>query len=168
MAQRSLRTCAAFDAVVQENLRIPRESGSCPLVVIVERDIPYTAYGHDVGEVKHVRHVTGSHACLTLTRTARPSRHPRRRGGTPGVRLKPHLWRHAWRRGLGCCKGSYWRTLAWRQGLSIAWGAQEAMAEEIQTRTAKHLAFQHLQTIDVPLDWAKPRHDLLYASASLS
>jgi len=28
------------------------------------------------------------------------------------------------------------------------------MAEEIQTRTAKHRAFQHLQTIDVPLDWA--------------
>jgi hypothetical protein len=81
-------------------------SGSGPLLVIVEREVPYTAYGHDVREVKHVRHATGSHACTTLTRTARPSRWPRRRSGTPGVIPQPHLWRHASLRGLGFCKGS--------------------------------------------------------------
>lgn len=40
------------------------------------------------------------------------------------------------------------------QGLSLSWGAQAATAEESQTRPAKHLAFQHLQTIAVALDWA--------------
>src|SRR5215471_9662820 len=80
--------------------------GSCPILVIVEREVLYTAYGHHVGEVKHVRHATGSHACSTLTRTAWPSRRPRRRGGTPGVRPKPPHWRHAWLRGLDLGRGA--------------------------------------------------------------
>ena len=32
-------------------------------------------------------------------------------------------------------------------------GQQEATAEEIEVRPAKHLAFQHLETVNVPLDW---------------
>src|SRR5215510_15221587 len=44
--------------------------------------------------------------------------------------------------------------LAWHQGLSISWGAHEAAAEEIEMRTAKHLALQHLQTVEVAFDGA--------------
>src|SRR5215813_7361494 len=81
----------AVDSKQAENLSVGKTKsyGSCPILVIVEREVLYTAYGHHVGEVKHVRHATGSHACTTLTRTAWPSRRPRRRGGTPGVRPKP-------------------------------------------------------------------------------
>ena len=37
-------------------------------------------------------------------------------------------------------------------GLPPAWSQHEAAAEEIEVRPAKHLAFQHFQAIDVPLD----------------
>lgn len=98
--------CKQYSTDLQTRAVVGQRFGSGPLLVIVEREVPYTAYGHDVREVKHVRHATGSHACTTLTRTARPSRWPRRRSGTPGVIPQPHLWRHASLRGLGFCKGS--------------------------------------------------------------
>ena len=39
-------------------------------------------------------------------------------------------------------------------GLSLTGRPQEAAAEEIEARPAKHLAFQHFQAVDVPLDRA--------------
>jgi hypothetical protein len=45
--------------------------------------------------------------------------------------------------------------LAWRQGLFTSWGLQEATAEEIEVRPAKHLALQHFQPIDMPLHGAR-------------
>ena len=50
-------------------------------------------------------------------------------------------------------------------------GPQEAAAEEIEARPAKHLAFQHLEAIDVPLDRTRapgqrdPRFDRLIVVA---
>src|SRR2546423_14205672 len=111
-----LPSCFVCINWLSTNSKYAENWGSWPLLVIVEREVSYAAYGHDVREVKHVRHATGSHACTTLIRTVRPSRWPRRRSGTPGVRPQSHLWRHAWLRGLGFCKGSYWRTLAGHQG----------------------------------------------------
>ena len=49
------------------------------------------------------------------------------------------------------CAGSRGRA-AW-VGLR-SWGQHEAAAEEIEVRAAKHLAFQHFEAIDVPLDRA--------------
>ena len=52
-------------------------------------------------------------------------------------------------------------------GLPLAWRPHEAAAEEIEARAAKHLAFQHFEAIDVPLDRAgapgqgHPRFDRL-------
>src|SRR5882672_199037 len=37
---------------------------------------------------------------------------------------------------------------------AIAWGPDEAATQEIKTRAAKHLAFEHFETIDMPLDRA--------------
>src|SRR5215831_19425490 len=85
--------------------------GSCPILVIVEREVLYTAYGHHVGEVKHVRHATGSHTCTTLTQTARPSRRPRRRCRTPGLRPIPPAGTtrgYAALTSAGACDGAHW------------------------------------------------------------
>jgi hypothetical protein len=45
-------------------------------------------------------------------------------------------------------------TWAGSLGLSPAWSPHEATAEEIETRPAKHLAFEHFEAIDMPLDRA--------------
>jgi hypothetical protein len=45
--------------------------------------------------------------------------------------------------------------LPWAGGLGPTWRPQEAAAEEIEVRPAKHLAFQHLEAVNVPLDWAR-------------
>ena len=37
-------------------------------------------------------------------------------------------------------------------GRPIAWGPHETAAEEIEARPAKHLALEHFEAIDVPLD----------------
>src|ERR1700675_141739 len=50
-----------------------------------------------------------------------------------------------------------WRCPRLRGGLRagrLSWGEQEAAAEEIEAGTAKHLALEHLQAVDVPFDWA--------------
>ena len=63
--------------------------------------------------------------------------------------------RRTWLCGRGCCVDRCRRTLAWRLGLALAGGPQEAAAEEIEARPAKHLALQHFEAIDVPLDGAR-------------
>jgi hypothetical protein len=63
----------------------------------------------------------------TSAQTARPSRTPRRRG--------MHLSRRTW---------------VYRPGLPLAGSPQEAAAEQIKVRPAKHVAFQHLQAVNVP------------------
>ena len=44
---------------------------------------------------------------------------------------------------------------AWLGPLRMSWGQQEAAAEEIEPRPSKHLAFQHLEAIDVSLHGAR-------------
>ena len=70
----------------------------------------------------------------------------------PGVRPKLHRWSCAWLRGRCGRLGRY--PLAWSLGLVPTWRPQEAAAEEIEARSAKHVALQHLQAVDVPLDRA--------------
>ena len=59
------------------------------------------------------------------------------------------------------------RTRAGRLGRLGSWSAREAAAEEIKVRAAKHLTFQHFETIDMALDRAgrpgqgHPRFDRL-------
>ena len=64
--------------------------------------------------------------------------------------MPPHLWRCAGLRGhggrLGRCR------LAETLGLVPTGRPQEAAAQEIEVRAAKHLAFHHFQPVDVPLD----------------
>src|SRR5215217_7836869 len=40
----------------------------------------------------------------------------------------------------------------WDTRSPVSGGQQEAAAEQIEARAAKHLAFQHFETVDVPLD----------------
>ena len=59
-------------------------------------------------------------------------------------------WVHRCRRGPRCrgvLRAGYPCTLA-------SWGKQEAAVEEIEVRPAKHLAFQHLEAVDMALDRA--------------
>ena len=42
----------------------------------------------------------------------------------------------------------------WDTRSPVARGQQEAAAQEIEARAAKHLALQHFEAIDVPLDRA--------------
>ena len=72
------------------------------------------------------------------------------RDATPDA--PPGLWWDAWLRGRGL--GRCGRTLACCLGLPLAGRQQEAAAEQIEARAAKHLALQHLEAIDVPLDRA--------------
>ena len=64
---------------------------------------------------------------------------------------------HAHRLGLGqrlCrhCLGVGVRPLlrVWDTRSPVSWGQQEATAQEIEARPAKHLALEHVETIDVP------------------
>ena len=41
---------------------------------------------------------------------------------------------------------------AWGTRSPVSWGQHETTAEEIEACTAKHLALEHFQAIDVPLD----------------
>src|SRR5437667_12095821 len=76
------------------------------------------------------------------------TRDPTRHGGRPPTDARHHapsrLWRPAWLRGLGVglCR-------------PITWGPHEAAAQEIEARTAKHLALQHFEAVDMALD--RPR-----------
>src|SRR2546427_6324149 len=73
---------------------------------------------------------------------------PHLRDATPDDALC--LWRRAGLRGRRVRQCPC--TLVCGLGLLPAWGPQEAAAEEIETRAAKHLALQHLEVVDVPLD----------------
>ena len=53
-------------------------------------------------------------------------------------------------RGLGCCVGLCRLTLVWSLCRSLSRGEHEAVTEEIEARPAKHLAFHHLEAVDVP------------------
>ncbi len=55
----------------------------------------------------------------------------------------------------GYCVDLGRHTWAGRLGLPLAGSPHEAAAEEIEARAAKHLAFQHLEAVDVPLDRAR-------------
>ena len=66
--------------------------------------------------------------------------------------MPPHLWRCAGLRGHGGHLGRC--LLAETLGLVPTGRPQEAAAEEIEVRAAKHLAFHHFQPVDVPLDRA--------------
>src|SRR5215831_21361383 len=89
---------------------------------------------------------------MTAARTVRPSRLPRHRHGAPGGMMPPHLWRYAGLRGHGGRLGRC--LLAETLGLVPTGRPQEAAAQEIEVRAAKHLAFHHFQPVDVPLDRA--------------
>ena len=67
--------------------------------------------------------------------------------------MPPHLWRGAGLRGHGGRLGRC--LLAETLGLSTTWGQHEAAAEEIEARPAEHLALQHLEAVDMPLDRAR-------------
>ena len=78
------------------------------------------------------------------------------------------LLRFSWPTWLRSHSGRlYRRTRAGRRGRLGAWSTHEAAAEEIKARTAKHLTFQHFETIDMALDRAgrpgqgHPRFDRL-------
>src|SRR5262249_33130043 len=87
-----------------------------------------------------------------------PPPHALTHPGDPGPRDPPRRVRRAWLRGLGFCLGLGRLTLAWSLRRAPARSPHEAAAEEIQTRAAEHLALQHFQAIDVPLDRAgRPR-----------
>ena len=66
--------------------------------------------------------------------------------------MPPHLWRCAGLRGHGGRLGRC--LLAETLGLVPTGRPQEAVAQEIEVRAAKHLAFHHFQPVDVPLDRA--------------
>src|SRR5438093_9873047 len=66
--------------------------------------------------------------------------------------MPPHLWRCAGLRGHGGRLGRC--LLAETLGLVPTGRPQEAAAQEIEVRAAKHLAFHHFQPVDVPLDRA--------------
>lgn len=66
--------------------------------------------------------------------------------------MPPHLWRCAGLRGHGGRLGR--GLLAETLGLVPTGRPQEAAAEEIEGRAAKHLAFHPCQPVDVPLDRA--------------
>ena len=66
--------------------------------------------------------------------------------------MPPYLWRCAGLRGHGGRLGRC--LLAETLGLVPTGRPQEAAAEEIEVRAAKHLAFHHFQAVDVPLDRA--------------
>jgi hypothetical protein len=84
------------------------------------------------------------------------ARGPTPHGGRPPKDARhaasPRLWWPAWLRGLG--GGLRWRSRAGGLCLPIAWGPHEAAAEEIEACPAKHLAFEHFEAIDMPLDRA--------------
>jgi hypothetical protein len=62
--------------------------------------------------------------------------------------------------------GSHWLSgstgqppWSWGLGLSTTWGKHEAAAEEVEARPAEHLALQHLEAVDMPLDRARTLGD---------
>ena len=63
--------------------------------------------------------------------------------------MPPHLWRCTGLRGPGGRLG--WCLLAETLGLVPTGRPQEAAAQEIEVGAAKHLAFHHFQSVDVPL-----------------
>ena len=87
-----------------------------------------------------------------------PPPHALTHHGDTGPDDPPRRVRRAWLRSLGFCMGWCRLTLAGSLCRAPAWSPHEAAAEEIQTRAAKHLALQHFQAVDVPLDRAgRPR-----------
>ena len=65
-----------------------------------------------------------------------------------------HLWRCPCLHSLGFCVHLGQRTWAYCLSLPLTGSPQEAAAQEIEVCPAKHLAFHHLEAIDVPFDWA--------------
>src|SRR4029434_4937370 len=84
-------------------------------------------------------YVVGLEGTAVGVRSAQASTHLRDARGHNQARLA----RRAWLRGLdvGLCR-------------PITWGPHEAAAAEIEARPAKHLAFQHFEAVDMPLDRA--------------
>src|SRR5207248_7535522 len=82
---------------------------------------------------------------------------PPRTVGVPPQAIRPHapphLCRYAWLRGH-CV--DLW-LLTWACGLraSLAGGQHKAVAEEVEARPAKHLALEHFEAVDMPLDRAR-------------
>src|SRR5262244_3996844 len=128
--------------------------GSWPILVIVEREISYAVHAHPGGEDTYYSPMTAASAGTPSVWTAWlwpavSSRRPRHGGGTPGVTSS-----HASPR-LGL--GRHWRWvglgwLPWAGGLGLVptGRPQEAAAQEIEVRTAKHLAFHHFQPVAGP------------------
>src|SRR5262249_51764588 len=132
--------------------------GSWPLLVVVEREISYAVHAHHGGEDTYYSPMTAASAGTPSVWTAWlwpavSSRLPRHGGGTPGVTSS-----HAPPR-LGLGRHWLWVGLGWLPwagglGLVPTGRPQEAAAQEIEGRPAKHLALEHFQPVDVPLDRA--------------
>ena len=105
-------------------------------------------------EVKRVWQATVVPTWTTSAQTAQPSGLPRHRGETPGSRTTSRRWSCAWRRGHNFGQGWGWRTPAWSRCRLSAWRPDKAAAQEIEMRPTTHLAFQHLQAIDMACDGA--------------
>src|SRR5229473_2046046 len=101
-------------------------------------------------EIACVQHATGCHPCMTLDGTL--SRRPCSDGEAAGVKMTPPL---VGTRGLRGLRGGLdLDRRPWPDDLGFPRPGrpQEAVAQEIQVRAAKHLPLQHFQTVDVALD----------------
>src|SRR5207245_7017802 len=88
--------------------------------------------------------------------SAAMARHPTPHGGRtsqgrlPSGLVPPLVARVATRSlSVGLCR----RSRAGGLCRTIAWGPNEAAAEEIEMRAAEHLALQHFEAVDMPFDW---------------
>ena len=115
--------------------------------MIVERELSYTADIHSIGRSRACNkrqaatpYDVGRHA---LWPALKPRRGRRREdaapaGRTRGLRGGLDLDRHPWPDDL--C-------------FPLPWRPQEAVPQEIEVRTPKHLTFEHFEAIDMALDW---------------
>src|SRR5262245_59698150 len=92
--------------------------------------------------------------CTTSAGRHGSSRTPQRLCGTPAVMTPQRLWRCPCLHNLGFYVHLGWRTWACCLRWSLTGSPHEAAAQEIEVCPAKHLAFHHLEAIDVPFDWA--------------
>ena len=101
-------------------------------------------------EIACVQHATGCHPCMTLDGTL--SSRPCSDGEAAGVKMTPPL---VGTRGLRGLRGGLdLDRRPWPDDLGFPRPGrpQEAVAQEIQVRAAKHLPLQHFQTVNVALD----------------
>src|SRR4029450_13397606 len=102
--------------------------GSCPLLVIVERETPDAAHTRHVGE-----DMSSPHACKCPPGQCSHGLSPPLRGRRPpqDARLMPRLRRHVRLCGRGGCVDRCRSTLAWRLGLGPPGGPPEGAALEM-------------------------------------